>query len=192
MNAALVAARLLLASVFVLAAAAKIADREGSGRAVREFRVPERLALPAASLIPFAELGIAVAFLIGPMARWAAISAMVLLAVFSAAIAIALARGERIDCHCFGELSNAPVSRVSLLRNGALAGLAAFVALAPNAPGSGVGSWLAARSDAWLAVSRAGCCCVSTRSTGRHLRPPACRSARRRPPSRWIRGPPAC
>jgi uncharacterized membrane protein YphA (DoxX/SURF4 family) len=152
MNAALVAARLLLASVFVLAAAAKIADREGSGRAVREFRVPERLALPAASLIPFAELGIAVAFLIGPMARWAAISAMVLLAVFSAAIAIALARGERIDCHCFGELSNAPVSRVSLLRNGALAGLAAFVALAPNAPGSGVGSWLAARSDAWLAV----------------------------------------
>ena len=152
MSAALLAARLVLASVFALAAGAKIADREGSRRAVREFRVPDRLALPAAWLIPFAELGIAAAFLSGPTARWAAISAMVLLAVFSTAIAIALARGEQIDCRCFGELSSAPVSGVSLVRNGALAGLAAFVTLAPNAPGPGVDSWLAARSDAGLAV----------------------------------------
>jgi hypothetical protein len=96
-----------------------------------------------------------------------------LLALFSAAIAGALARGEPVACRCFGQLSDAPAARISLLRNGVLAGLAAFAAFSSGAPGPGVGSWLADRSDAgltafWLGLALAALC-VATTWFGREL-----------------------
>jgi uncharacterized membrane protein YphA (DoxX/SURF4 family) len=45
MDIALLLARLLLASVFIVAGAAKLADREGSRRALADFGVPTPLAV---------------------------------------------------------------------------------------------------------------------------------------------------
>ncbi len=53
------ASRLLLAAVLVVAAVSKLADREGSRQAVVAFGVPERLAAAVALLLPLAELTVA-------------------------------------------------------------------------------------------------------------------------------------
>ena len=47
--------------------------------------------------------------------------------LFIGAIGINLARGRRPDCHCFGQLHASPVGWKTIVRNSALAALAAFV-----------------------------------------------------------------
>jgi uncharacterized membrane protein YphA (DoxX/SURF4 family) len=53
-DVALLASRLLLAAVFVVAGLAKLADRAGSRQAMRDFGVPVRLAAPFGLLLPLA------------------------------------------------------------------------------------------------------------------------------------------
>jgi uncharacterized membrane protein YphA (DoxX/SURF4 family)/peroxiredoxin len=126
--------RLLLAGLFAVAGGAKLADRKGSLRALRDFAVPERLAPPLAFLLPIVELGIAAALLPGVSARVAAAAAAGLLVLFSIGATIALLRGRRPDCHCFGRLHSAPVGPATLARNVTLAAGAA--ALAVYGPGT--------------------------------------------------------
>jgi hypothetical protein len=120
-------ARLLLSAVFLVAAVGKLADRQGSREVIADFGVPKVLAAPVALVLPFVEL--AISFLLVPDAtsRWGAAAALGMLLLFIAGMAISLARGRQPDCHCFGQLSSAPVGRSTLLRNGALAGVAALV-----------------------------------------------------------------
>jgi methylamine dehydrogenase accessory protein MauD len=130
MDAALVIARLVLAAVFLTAGLAKLADREGSRQAMRDFGVPAPLAGPLGTLLPLAELTVAVA-LVFPATAWAgALAAGVLLLLFVQAIAVNLARGRQPDCHCFGQLHSAPAGWSTLLRNLALALVAVFVVVA--------------------------------------------------------------
>ncbi|HVL25415.1 MAG TPA: TlpA family protein disulfide reductase, partial [Thermomicrobiales bacterium] len=90
-----------------------------------------------------AELGIAVALVPTATARWGALAALALLLVFIAAIAYNLARDRHPACHCFGQLHSEPVGWPILLRNGALAVLAAALALAGwDDPGPSVTGWL--------------------------------------------------
>jgi uncharacterized membrane protein YphA (DoxX/SURF4 family) len=96
----LLVARVLLALVFVVAGLAKLADRAGSRQALRDFGVPAALAPPLGSLLPLAEL--AVALLPTRSAWWGALGALVLLLLFIAGIGANLARGRTPDCHCFG------------------------------------------------------------------------------------------
>ncbi len=157
MSAVALAARLLVAAVLAVAGAAKLADREGSGRAVREFGVPERFAGPLGLLLPLAELGIAAALLPGASARAAAAAAALLFLIFALAVGTMLVRGRRPDCHCFGRLHSVPVGWRVLLRNGALAGLALLVAWQPAAePGwieFGAGGFAALIvGQAWVAL----------------------------------------
>lgn len=125
-GAVVLASRLLLAVVLVAAAVAKLADREGSRRAVVAFGAPERLAGGLALLLPIAELTVAALLLPATTALAGALGALGLLLLFSAAIALNLARGNAPDCHCFGQLHSAPAGPSTLIRNGALAGVAAF------------------------------------------------------------------
>jgi hypothetical protein len=157
-NAALLFARLLLAAVLGVAAVAKAVDRAGSRRALVGFGLSVPLARIGALVLPAAELVIAVGLLFGSTARPAAIAALVLLALFTGAVTRALIRGEQVDCHCFGQLSEGPAGIGTLVRNGLLAALAAFVVVAPGAPGPGVFAWLGRRSDAdrvafWLGLT---------------------------------------
>ena len=60
MEVALSVARIVLAAVFALAAVTKLADLDGARRAARDFGVPERLAPAVGTLLPVAELAVAV------------------------------------------------------------------------------------------------------------------------------------
>src|SRR5215211_8007275 len=125
MGTALLVARLLLALVFAVAGVAKLADREGSRRAVVDFGVPSVLAAPLGLLLPLAELVVAAALIPSATAWWGALGALLLL--FVAGISFNLARGHRPDCRCFGQIHSAPVGWKTLLRNGVLAAIAGFV-----------------------------------------------------------------
>ena len=118
------AASLVLVAVFAVAAATKLADRQGTREAVVAFGAPGWSAGALALLLPLAELTVAGLLLWPETAAYGAIGALVLLAIFSVAIGVSLARGRAPDCHCFGQLHSAPASWKTLARNGVLAGLA--------------------------------------------------------------------
>lgn len=146
MDLVVLLARIFLVLVFAVAGAAKLADRAGAQQAVREFGVPESLAPLAGLLLPLAELAVAAALLSGAFTWPGALGALALLALFSGAIALSLARGRTPDCHCFGEVHSAPISGWTLARN-AMFGLAAlFLVL------QGPGGIMANAADAFLAL----------------------------------------
>ena len=116
--------RLLLAGVFLVAAIGKLADREGSRRAVADFGVPRDVSGPIALLLPCAEIAVATLLFFGGSARIGALAALALLGIFTATIAVTLARGRKPDCHCFGQLRPTPIGTSTLVRNGVLLGLA--------------------------------------------------------------------
>jgi uncharacterized membrane protein YphA (DoxX/SURF4 family) len=69
-NIALLLGRLLLALVFAVAGAAKLADREGSRQAIADFGVPSALGAPLGLLLPLAELAVAATLLPASTAWW--------------------------------------------------------------------------------------------------------------------------
>jgi thiol-disulfide isomerase/thioredoxin len=148
-HAALLIVRLGLAGVFALASATKLADLAGSRAAVEGFGVPERLAAPLGTLLPLVELAVAVALLPSKTARYGAIGAATLLALFAAAIARSISRGEAPDCHCFGQLHSEPAGWRTLARNVVLGGLAVFVIVAgwSNA-GTSATAWIGRLNNA--------------------------------------------
>jgi peroxiredoxin/uncharacterized membrane protein YphA (DoxX/SURF4 family) len=149
MDAALLIARLLLAAVFILAGVAKLADREGSRKAIVDFGAPSAIAAPLGLLLPLAELVVAATLLPASTAWWGALGALTLLSVFVVGISINLARGRTPDCHCFGQLHSAPAGWKTLARNGVLAAVAGFV-LWQGYDGAGPSAvaWLGALSTA--------------------------------------------
>ena len=153
MSAVVVFARLALAVVFTAAGAGKLADLPGSRRAVRAFGVPAGLADVIGTLLPLAELAVAVCLIGSGSARWGAAAGLVLLSGFTIGIAVALRGGRQPDCHCFGQLHSAPVGWRTLTRNLAFVSVSAFVALA--GPGPSLSSWFGSRSpeQVWVAAA---------------------------------------
>ena len=153
----LLIARLLLALVFILAGVGKLADRKGSRQALIDFGVPVVFANPLVILLPLAELGIAAALIATLTAWWGALGALLLLALLVAGISINLARGNKPDCHCFGQLYSAPAGWKTLARNGALAAVAGFVVWQGyEGAGPSAVSWLGTLSATQLAGLVAG------------------------------------
>src|SRR5205085_9532659 len=99
MSVVVLFARLLLAAVFLVAGLAKLADLAGSRQALRDFGVPAQLATPFGTLLPLAELAVAVALVPTVSAWWGAVGALVLLLLFVGGISSNLARGRQPDCH---------------------------------------------------------------------------------------------
>jgi peroxiredoxin/uncharacterized membrane protein YphA (DoxX/SURF4 family) len=127
MDTLLLGSRLLLAAVFVVAAITKALDRDGSRKALADFGLPKGLTPAAATLLPFFELVVGFSLVDPELAWWGAVGAMALLLIFIVAIGVSLAGGRTPDCHCFGQLHSAPAGWSTLLRNGALVAVAAFV-----------------------------------------------------------------
>ncbi|WP_156738243.1 thioredoxin family protein [Mycobacterium sp. E2699] len=123
----LLAARLVLAGMFTVAALAKLSDRGGARRAVTAFGVPSAAAGFAGTALVAAEFGVAALLLTAP--RTGAVAALIALAAFSAAALVSLCRGRRLECHCFGRLSSGPLGWSTLARNGCFAAPAALMAL---------------------------------------------------------------
>jgi peroxiredoxin/uncharacterized membrane protein YphA (DoxX/SURF4 family) len=136
----------LLTVVFAMAGIGKLLDLAGSRQAVRDFGVPDSLADAAGVLLPLVELAAAVMLVFRPTAQWGAALALALLLAFIAGIVNALRHGVAPDCHCFGQLHSAPAGRGTLVRNGLLAVVAAFVVV--EGPGPALDTWLRTSSAA--------------------------------------------
>jgi peroxiredoxin len=127
LNVVLVVARLLLALVFLAAAATKLADLPGSRRAIIDFGLPSFLAAPLGLLLPLVEAAAALALIPASTALWGAVGAFTLLLLFMVGIGVNLVRGRKPECHCFGQLHSAPAGWKTLARNGALAAVAGLL-----------------------------------------------------------------
>jgi uncharacterized membrane protein YphA (DoxX/SURF4 family) len=136
MDALLVLSRALLAVVFVAAGVGKLADREGTLRALTDFGAPPRTTGILATVLPIAEIAVAAALLPEASAKWGALAALALLLVFNAAVLRSLLHGQMHDCHCLGALHSTPAGWRTIARNVLLAGPAVLVALSPT-PGPG-------------------------------------------------------
>jgi peroxiredoxin len=135
-NGVALAARLALGAVFALAAAGKLRAPGLTRDTLEDFGLPRRAAGPGAWVLPLAELATAGLLLFDATAVVGAIAALALLAAFSAAIAVNLARGRRPDCNCFGQVGSAPIGPATLARNAVLA-LLAVVVLAAGSTDAG-------------------------------------------------------
>ena len=123
----LVALRLGLSVVFGVAGAAKLLDQRGTREAVTNFGAPLGWAAPLAILLPLVEMAIAFGLLISAVAWPSALTALLLLGIFIAAIGFNLSRGRAPECHCFGQLYSRPLGWPTLVRNMVFALCAGFV-----------------------------------------------------------------
>ena len=157
-------ARLALALVFTVAGAGKLANRTATRETIIAFGVPTRVARRSAALLPVAELLAALGLLVQQSARWGAVLAAALLAVFIAGIGQALKQGRTPECNCFGQLSEAEIGPPTLARNALL--LAVSLLVIWKAPGSSLTAWTsdlgAANLVAGLALLAAVLLAVST------------------------------
>jgi peroxiredoxin/uncharacterized membrane protein YphA (DoxX/SURF4 family) len=127
MGLLLIVARIILAAVFAVAGTAKLTNLKGSRKVVTDFGLPNWLANPLGSVLPFAELTVALLLLPVGSAWWGGLGALGLLIAFIAAIAVSLAQGRKPDCQCFGQIRSKPIGWPTLLRNSVLASCASLV-----------------------------------------------------------------
>jgi len=131
----LLAARWVVAAVFLRSGLAKAADLPNFRAAVANYRLlPPLLVRPVAAGLPFAEIAAAVLLAIGVLPVIVAAGLALLLVVFSAAIAINLLRGRVFDCGCAGSSgTRRTISWRHVITDLALAVVAAAIAVAPPA-----------------------------------------------------------
>lgn len=136
--------RFVLATILLVAGLAKLAHRQASVQALRDFGVSRRLQ-PLGALLPPLEIAVATGFLFAASAWYAAWGALALLSLFIAGMTANLARGHQPVCACFGQVHAKPISWRTLLRNGVLAACATWlIASGPPPP----------VADLWVFLSR--------------------------------------
>ena len=95
--------RALPAGLLLWAGVAKAVDRQGSILAVDAYDVLPTVAVRVvATLLPWAEIAVALLLILGLFTRAAGLATAALAAVFIAGMGQAKARGLQIDCGCFG------------------------------------------------------------------------------------------
>ena len=122
--------RIVLAGVLLAAAAPKIADPAAFAAKLPNYRVfPDSLANIVAAVAPMLELLAAATLLTGRFYRGGVWLTAGLMAMFTALIGSALARGIDLDCGCLGALAPTaePVGALDLARNLVLLGLASVL-----------------------------------------------------------------
>jgi uncharacterized membrane protein len=121
------------ATIFLGSAVLKFSQPTEFRAAVESYRlVPETMAGVLGWIIPLFELTGAIGLVVAATRGAAALLLLSLLAAFTGAIALNLARGRRdLDCGCFGPLLRQPLSGWLIARNGLLA----FLVLAAFTPG---------------------------------------------------------
>jgi peroxiredoxin len=149
MDTVFLGARLLLSAMFLVAGTAKLADQQGSRKAIIDFGIPSSFATSLGFFLPLIEIVIAVTLIPQVSAWWGAIGALILLLVFVAGISVNLMSGRKPDCHCFGQLHSAPAGWSMAARNAGLAAVAFWVVWqGADHVGPGVGAWLSGLKSA--------------------------------------------
>ena len=118
------AAWLVVAAAFLVAALQKLRAWSGLTAELAGFGVPGSLVAPAAVALPVAELATAGALVVFAGSAVPAFVAIGLLALFTGAVLANLAQGRRPPCPCFGAASAEPLSARTVVRNGWLLALA--------------------------------------------------------------------
>lgn len=125
-------ARVAVGFALLIAGAAKLASIRTFAALLETFPIARSLvhnsrqALPAAFALVIGESCLGFLFILGIEERVVALLIVALLLAFTAALALAIARGERISCGCFGSASDEAVDSLNLYRNAMLLGAAAL------------------------------------------------------------------
>lgn len=104
--------RLVIGVMFVLSGIGKMMDLTNSVKAVHDFRLPILSSLPAmekfiGTVLPFAELILAICILVGVFTRLSAAGIGALsLVFFFGKFHVLFIQGRSVNCGCFGELMN--------------------------------------------------------------------------------------
>jgi methylamine dehydrogenase accessory protein MauD len=146
-------ARLILAITLAVAGFLKYRDQSSFVKAVIEFGVPRRSARLLASLLPALEIVTAILLVVGDPFHTGSISAVLLLIVFTLAVAISLFRGLRPHCRCFGQVSSKPIGWATVVRNLLLLGLAAVCFLPPTLQWSGYSRYISLPLSTFLVTA---------------------------------------
>jgi hypothetical protein len=124
----LVALRIGVGAILVYAMVAKLRAPGDFAQDIANYRIlPAPLVPIAAAALPGIEALLGGALVLGIWRRSAAWAATALLAIFSAAVAGALARGLNIECGCFGATGQ-PATWWTFARDLVLVGATALVA----------------------------------------------------------------
>jgi len=123
--------RIVVAGVLLAAAVPKLADPAAFAAKLPNYRLfPDVLVNVVATTAPMLELLAALALLSGRLYRGGVWLSVGLMAMFTALIGSALARGIDLDCGCFGTAVQAePVGVLDLVRNVVLLGLTTVLAI---------------------------------------------------------------
>lgn len=131
-----VVARVVLGGLFVYAGGIKVLDRQAMVLAIDAYELIPQALIPAlAVIIPWLELVLGVALILGVSVRAAAIAGAVVTTGFLIGMAQAKARGLKIDCGCFtsgGEGEG--VTWLDLLRDALILVGFMWLALRPDGP----------------------------------------------------------
>jgi putative oxidoreductase len=122
----LLATRLVLAAVFVVAGALKLRDPAGFANDVANYQLMPALAPVMAVTLPSLEIVVGLALFLARWRRPAALCAAGLMAMFTVAAGTAYARGLDVACGCFGTTGGA-IGWTTLVRDLALLGAAILV-----------------------------------------------------------------
>jgi uncharacterized membrane protein YphA (DoxX/SURF4 family) len=131
-NWLVLAVRVVLGAIFVVAGASKVGHADMFAAQIAGFRLlPAAVIAPIAIALPFLEVLLGIYLILGLFTRTAAWIAVALLAAFDLAIASAVVRGMSVSCGCFGPNDATVTSWAEVARDAVFVVLAAFVALRP-------------------------------------------------------------
>ena len=119
-----VVAAILVAVVLLVAGVSKLATPEQWRSQAAGLGVPQLLA----TLTPVGELGLGALLLVQVQRHAVAWFAVALFGIFTALLAVRLAKGRRPPCACFGSLSSKPIGPSHLVRNVVFIALAVLAA----------------------------------------------------------------
>ena len=125
--------QILIGALFCVAALAKLGDLPAFAEQIHNFRLlPWGLENLSAILLPWIELVAGLALVLGVRPRSGGAVASALMAAFTLAVLIAMARGLDIECGCFGTGDATRVGLLKVLENSAMLALALLASLRPR------------------------------------------------------------
>lgn len=136
LSIAVLVIRVVVALLLGRAAVAKLVDRGSARDGAEQLGLPTGIAGPIGSVLPVAELAVAIGLVVTPVAGIAGTAAAALFAGFTVLVGVNLGRGRRPECNCFGSVGAEPIGMLTLVRNVVLTAAAVAVAAA----------WLTGRS----------------------------------------------
>lgn len=121
-------AAIALGLTLLASGVSKLRDRDGFVLGVLEYQVlPKQLAILYGRCLPFVEVLLGLALVVGVWPDVAGFASAALLLSFSIAVAINLARGRRLECHCFSSENGERLGWLTLVRLGILLVLSTIV-----------------------------------------------------------------